>query len=72
MASPYRCHVLLVEQLERKLDLSRSSSRVIDHAEARACHDVRGQSKVDDIENVEKLRAKLKFDRLPAQWSLFQ
>src|SRR5205823_13309849 len=49
----------LVNQFERELHLARRARRPANETEARASHNVSRKSKVDKIENVEKLSAEL-------------
>jgi len=64
-AASWAAAEISIQQLQRKLDLSRRPGRVADEAKTGAKHDVRGQSEVDQIENVEKFRAELQLQRFP-------
>src|SRR6185437_8079999 len=62
-----------IQQLQRKLDLARVSSRSTDDPEARARNRVRGQPHVYDVEDIEELGAELQHGqfrsmRAPAEW----
>ena len=47
-----------VNQLERKLNLTRGTSRSADDSKSAALHRIRGQTKINDVEYVEELRTK--------------
>src|SRR5579863_3000055 len=50
---------LLVNQLQRKLDLPRSPRGFIDHSEPASAHHIRRQSEIHNVEHIKKLGAKL-------------
>ena len=54
----------LIDQLEKELNLPRSARGTADFAKARAHQVVSWQTHVDDVEQVEKLRAKLQIHQL--------
>src|SRR5580698_4132919 len=54
----------LVDQLQRKLNLPRVTRSLADLTESRAVDDVRRQLHVDNVEEIEELRAELQVDKL--------
>ena len=56
----------LVNQLEAELNLAGGASRAADEAKPRAANDIRGQTEIDQVEDIEKLGAELECQRLAA------
>jgi hypothetical protein len=51
--------LVLINQFQRKLNLSRSPRRFVDNPEPAPTHHIVWQSEIYDIENIEKLRSEL-------------
>ena|SRR6266481_4042498 len=55
-----------INQFQRELDLTRRPGCSTDESEAAAADRIGGQSKIDNVEDVEKLGAKLNYTQFPA------
>src|SRR2546421_6589639 len=65
----------LIDNFQRKLNLPRSACRAAYQSEAGAAHSVRGQSEIDDVEQIEKFGSKFQNAQLifsaPPERSVF-
>src|SRR5271157_560621 len=48
-----------VDQFQRELDLPGGAGGLVDESESRSQYHIRGQAEIDEVENIEKLRAEL-------------
>ena len=53
-----------INELQRELDLARVAGGFADFAKPGPGYDIRGQTHIDNVEEVEELRAELEIDQL--------